>query len=423
VRKDRTGKIRGPKGRAYGPFVAGSGRAAIAIALRKAFKIRTCGSPMPKKVCLQYHLGNCDGPCEGKVSLEDYRARVGEMESLLANPGRIEAYSQVLSEKMRQASVAQNFELAIRYRGAWQSLASLSHRQKMDNTHDKDQDHIVCMAHEGHAVVQVWPMVRGVIRDRLRYEFDYVEEDPVGAFLERFYADGRPIPRHVYAQPMPKEGEMAALTAHLARLRSGAVSILPVPSRGPTFELMRLIERNMLMEKSQGADTALVVLQKELKLERPPLVIECFDVSNLAGTHVVASMVQLVNARPKKSEYRKFRIRTVVGQDDFASIKEAVFRRYRRLRDEGAGLPDLVLIDGGLGQLHAAKEALDELGVSLSLFSLAKQEEEVYGLELLHPLRLPKNNEGLHVLQRARDEAHRFVIGYNRKLKRKEMRG
>jgi len=130
-------------------------------------------------------------------------------------------------------------------------------------------------------------------------------------------------------------------------------------------------------------------------------------------------MVQFVNAAPKKSEYRKFKIRTVEGQDDFASMREAVFRRYRRLRDEGGAMPDMVLVDGGLGQLHAAKNALEQLDLQLPLFSLAKKEEEIYGEEFLAPLRLAKNNEALHVLQRARDEAHRFAINYGRKLKRK----
>ncbi|MCL6089196.1 MAG: excinuclease ABC subunit UvrC [Candidatus Marsarchaeota archaeon] len=416
VRKDRHGRIRGPKGRAYGPFMAGSGRAAVAIALRKAFKIRTCGNPLPKRICLQFHLGNCDGPCERRISLEDYRAQVGEMEKLLAHPDRIEQYSEVLSNKMREASLSQNFELAIQYRNAWQSLSGLSGGQKLDRLADKDEDYAVLMADKGHARAQVWRLVHGVLRERVKFEFDYVEQEPMGAFLQRYY-EGHPIPRTIYVSPKP--ADYSALERHLARLRGASVSILTSPSRGPAAELMRLIGRNIMAEEARGADPALVSLQKELKLERLPLVIECFDVSNLMGTHVVASMVQLADARPKKSEYRKFRIRTVEGQDDFASIKEAVFRRYRRLRDEGAPMPDLVLIDGGLGQLHAAKEALDELGVSLPLFSLAKENEEIYGLDMLHPLRLERRSEALHVLQRARDEAHRFVISYNRKLRRK----
>ncbi|MDE1797949.1 MAG: excinuclease ABC subunit C, partial [Candidatus Micrarchaeota archaeon] len=218
--------------------------------------------------------------------------------------------------------------------------------------------------------------------------------------------------------------EDAGLVEHyLSRLRNASVSLHQPPQHGPKADLLRLVEKNILAEKSGGADPALVRLQKEWNLARVPMVIECFDISNLGGKDVVASMVQLVNARPKKSNYRKFKMRTVVGQDDFASMKEAVFRRYRRLRDEGEPMPDLVLIDGGLGQLHAAKDALEQLELELPLYSLAKENEEVYGLELLYPLRMQKNNEALHVLQRARDEAHRFAIGYNRKLRKKALFG
>ena len=419
VRKDRQGKIRGPKGRAYGPFMSGSSNQVMGP-LRKTFKIRTCGSPIPKHLCLQYHLGNCDGPCEGKISPENYRAQVKQAEELLAHPNQVEEYLEGLGERMRLAAMRENFEEAMRYRNALQSLSGLSPRQKVDALADKDEDYIVLWAQGGQARAQTWRMVHGVIRDRLKFEFDYVESDPMGAFLERYY-EKHPVPRHIYLNRLPED---AGLTEHyLSRLRNASVSLHQPPQHGPKADLLRLVEKNILSEKSGGADPALVRLQKELELPRVPLVIECFDISNLAGKDIVASMVQLVNAHPKKSNYRKFKMRTVEGQDDFASMKEAVFRRYRRLRDEGEPMPDLVLVDGGLGQLHAAKDALEQLELELPLFSLAKENEEVYGLEMLYPLRMAKNNEALHVLQRARDEAHRFAIGYNRKLRAKAMFG
>ena len=416
VRKDRNGKIRGPAGRAYGPFMTGAG--GVITLIRNTFGLRPCNLPVGKRLCLQYHLGNCSGACGGKISREDYAKDVEAAEAIIAHPERMEEYAQGLEEKMKDEAAADNFEKAMRLRDAVRSLRGIANRSKMDSATDRDEDYAVLWGESGHARAQVWSMKHGVIRDRLKYEFDYVEQDPFEAFLERFY-ETHEIPRRVFVNRLPQDAGL--LEQHLARLRAGQFSFELPPSRGAKTSLMRLIEKNMLSEKSAGADAGLALLQKELGLDRIPLVIECFDVSNLGGKQIVASMVRLVNAKPKKSDYRKFRIRTVSGQDDFASMKEAVFRRYRRLRDEGTPLPDLVLVDGGLGQLHSAKDALDQLGLEIPLYSLAKENEEVYGLEMLHPLRLDKRNEALHVLQRARDEAHRFAIGYNRKLRKKEM--
>ncbi len=423
VRKDRHGKIRGPAGKAFGPFMTGSAGRMLGP-LRKSFHIRTCGSPMPRHVCLQYHLGNCDGPCEGHITREEYAQRIRRAQEILSKPERLGSYVDELETRMRQAAGTGRFEEAIRIREAWRSLSGLSHRQKVEALDERDEDYVVLWDEDGRARAQVWRMVHGVIRERLKFEFDHVEtgQDLLAAFLVRYY-EKHPIPRNVYAHSPPDGENLSALEKHLARLRGGSVHLSRPPSRGSKLELMRLIEKNMLSEKSGSADPALLRLQKELGLDRLPLVIECFDISNLGGEHVVGSMVQLLNAKPNKGAYRKFKIRTVVGQDDFASIKEVVFRRYRRLRDESQPMPDLVLIDGGLGQLHAAKDALDQLGLSLPLFSLAKEDEEVYGLDMLAPLRMDKRNEALHVLQYARNEAHRFVIAYNRKLRTKKMFG
>ena len=412
VRKDRHGKIRGPPGKVYGPFMAGA--SGLIRLIRNTFGLRPCNLPVGKRLCLQYHLGNCSGACGGRISQEEYAAHVKEAEDIVAHPTEMEKYLTGLEEKMKDESSIGNYEKAMRLRDAIRSLRGLTNRSKMDSASDKDEDYAVLWTEEGHARAQVWRMVHGVIRDRLKYEFEFVESDAMEAFLQRFY-ETHTIPRRIFVNSMPADADL--LGEYFARVRGHSFSIEHAPSRGAAADLMRLIEKNMLSEKSAGADPALAALQREMKLDGIPLVIECFDVSNLAGQDIVASMVQLVNARPKKSEYRKFKIRTVVGQDDFASIKEAVFRRYRRLRDEGTAMPDLVLIDGGLGQLHAAKDALDQLDLELPLFSLAKENEEIYGLEMSRPIVLDKRNEGLHVLQRARDEAHRFVISYNRKLR------
>lgn len=417
-RKNRHGSHSGPAGKLYGPFM-NSGRTLLLGPLRKAFKIRTC-SKLPKKVCLQYHMGFCSGPCEGKIGKQEYLEGVRRVESLLSDEKNIDAYVGELRMRMRKASLSHDFEEAIRMRDSIRALQGLSSRQKIDTLSDRDEDYVAIVAENGRARAQVWRMVRGVIRERLKYEFDYVDEDIASSFLTAFYS-GRDVPRSIYMNRMPKDAQMVQFA--LAKIKGGAVSVSPAPTRGQKAGLMRLIEKNIFAQKAGGADPALVLLQKELSLPRIPLCIECFDISNLQGKYVVGSMVQLVNAAPKKSEYRKFKVRTVQGQDDFASMREVVFRRYRRLRDEGAGLPDMVLVDGGLGQLHAALDALKMLEIDLPLFSLAKEDEEIYGTEMLVPLRLAKNSPALHVLQRARDEAHRFVITYHRKLRTKGMTG
>jgi len=258
--------------------------------------------------------------------------------------------------------------------------------------------------------------ISGVIRDRKKYEFEAVDE-PLSEFLPRFYEAGG-IPRRIYVEKEPESRE--ALEKYLSERRGGAVSIL-VPERGDKKGLLELLRKNILLEISGTADPALVELQHELSLPAIPRTIECFDVSNLFGTNVVGSMVQLVNGKPNKSSYRKFKIRTVEGQDDFASMKEIVFRRYYRLKLEQSKLPDLIVIDGGPGQLSAALTALSELQLEVPVVSLAKEFEEIYSPERAMPLRLPHSSAALKVLQYARDEAHRFVISYHRLLRKKRL--
>jgi excinuclease ABC subunit C len=194
-----------------------------------------------------------------------------------------------------------------------------------------------------------------------------------------------------------------------------------VPEKGDRKKLLEMLRKNILLEISGNADPSLVELQRELSLPAIPRTIECFDVSNLFGSSVVGSMVQFVNARPNKGAYRRFRIRTVEGQDDFASMKEIVFRRYYRIKKEGGAMPDLIVIDGGPGQLNAALSALGELSLSAPCISLAKEFEEIYHPDFAEPIRLSRRSAALKVLQYARDEAHRFGISYHRLLRKKSM--
>jgi excinuclease ABC subunit C len=237
-------------------------------------------------------------------------------------------------------------------------------------------------------------------------------------FLKAFYATSQ-IPREILLNKTcwDSNEEKRALEAFLSSKRSGPVS-LTVPRRGNKQALVKLAEKNL--ESTLDKDSALIDLQSALNLQVLPRVIECFDVSNLGQEHVVSGMVRFTDAKPDKRNYRKFKIKTVSGQDDFASVNEVVTRRYRRLLEEKAPLPDLVIIDGGLGQASAAKKALDSLGLKIPLIALAKEREEIYLPDYSVPLKFDEDSRMMLLLRKIRDETHRFSLGYN--LKRREMK-
>jgi len=237
-------------------------------------------------------------------------------------------------------------------------------------------------------------------------------------FLKSFYSINQ-IPREILLSTpcWQDKAEKAALQEFLSSRRGAAVTLI-IPKRGNKLALVKLAQKNI--ESIVQEDNALVDLQAALNLPILPRVIECFDISNLGQEHIVSGMVRFTNAKPDKKNYRKFRIKTVVGQDDFASVNEVVSRRYKRLIEEEADLPDLVVIDGGLGQVGAAKTALQSLGLQLPLIGLAKEREEVYIPDDSTPMLFDKNSRMMLFLRQVRDETHRFALGYN--LKRREMK-
>ncbi|PIN83810.1 excinuclease ABC subunit C, partial [Candidatus Micrarchaeota archaeon CG11_big_fil_rev_8_21_14_0_20_47_5] len=228
-------------------------------------------------------------------------------------------------------------------------------------------------------------------------------------FMLAHYAEGN-IPQKIYVQE--EFGGRKALEGYLGGIAGSRVAIT-VPQKGDKKKLLELLAKNMESE----IPVALVKLRRALSLREIPRVIECFDVSNLGKEGIVGAMVRFVDGKPDKGNYRKFKIKEVKGQDDFASMKEIVFRRYLRLGRENAEMPNLVLVDGGVGQLNSAMKALSELGVDLECISLAKEEEKVYSPKFSQPIALPKTDEGLKILMHARDEAHRFAISYQRKVR------
>jgi len=416
VRRSRGGKVRA-RGKLFGPFTSGSAYVLVASTLRKIFKIRTC-RPNQGRPCLQYHLGFCTGVCAGLITEQQYAEQVEKVKEVLSGGKKLEAVLDEMGGEMRRASQQKHYELALQLRNSIHSLSSLLERQKFESEATANEDFVSLVEHQGKVYVQLFRQIGGVIRDRKKFEFDAVDEDVLGEFLPRFYEAGG-IPRRIYVE----EGSSGkpAIEEYLSSKRGGPVSIL-VPEKGDKRKLLELLHKNIMLEISGTADPALVDLQHELGLPAIPRVIECFDISNLFGSSIVGSMVQFVNGKPNKSNYRRFRIRTVEGQDDFASMKEIVFRRYYRIKKEGSAPPDLIVIDGGPGQLNAALSAISELQLAIPCVSLAKEFEEIYDPDRGVPIRLPKSSGALKVLQYARDEAHRFGISYHRLLRKKKMK-
>jgi len=416
VRKNRIGKV-AARGKLYGPFLSGSAYVLVAYTLRKIFKIRTCRLGQ-KRPCLQYHLGFCTGVCAGLVTRGQYMVQVKKLQDALSGGKKLEVVMEEMEGEMREAAKKKQFERALELRNSLQSLSSLLERQKFEREGEGNEDFIALLEHNGNAYAQLFRQIGGVIRDRRKYEFMPLSGDAMSEFLPRFYEAGG-IPRRIYVEKEPESRD--ALEKYLAERRGGPVGIL-VPEKGDKKGLLELLRKNILLEISGTADPALVELQHELSLSAIPRTIECFDVSNLFGTNVVGSMVQFVNGKPSKGNYRRFKIKTVEGQDDFASMKEIVFRRYYRIKKENSQLPDLIVIDGGPGQLSAALSALSELQLEAPVVSLAKEFEEIYSPERALPIRLARSSAALKVLQYARDEAHRFVISYHRLLRKKKFR-
>ena len=416
VRRSRGGRINA-KGKVYGPFTSGSAYVLVASTLRKIFKLRTCRLGQ-KRPCLQYHLGFCTGVCAGLVSEEEYATHVDRLKEVLSGGKKLEKVIDEMEEEMEKAAKGRQFERALQLRNSIRSLSSLLEGQKIDSGSLADEDFVALAENKGNVLAQVFRQIGGVIRDRKKFEFaPPISGDYLSEFLPSFYEAGG-IPRRIYVENEPEE--KGALEKYLSAMRGGPVSIA-IPEKGDKRKLLDLLHRNILLEIGGNADPALVELQQELSLPTIPRIIECFDISNLFGTNIVASMVQFQNARPNKSNYRRFKIRTVETQDDFASMHEVVWRRYSHLKADKAQMPDLIVIDGGAGQLNAALSALSELQLAIPCISLAKEFEEIYDPDRSEPLQLPRSSPALKVLQYARDEAHRFVISYHRLLRKKKM--
>lgn len=416
ARRTRDGKFLG-KGNTYGPFTQGSSKLLTIGALRKAFQIRICKT-LPKKVCLEYHLGNCEGPCEFRNAQEMYPKHVKALEDVLKGKNQTKVFTKRLEDEMHQAAELQQFERAKEIRDTLIRLGSLQTRQKMEYVENSDEEYFGIGIREQSAVVMNFRMINGVIRDSDKFFFDLVGDNSFSNFLYQYYSTHK-IPKLIVVSELP---ENQKLLESLLSEQVGFAAKIILPAKGKKKDIINLIMKNINLVHSKGGDPGLVELKDILHLPVIPNVIECFDISNHGADFAVGSMSQFVGGRPNKSGYRKFRIKTVEGRDDFAMIGEVIKRRYFRLAEENSEMPDLIVIDGGKGQLNAAVKSLTALGLKLPCISLAKENEQIFVPKRKTPIVISKTKSSLQILQHARDETHRFGVAYNRTIRRNQIK-
>ena len=410
------------QGRYFGPFASVKGMNNILELLRNLYQIRTCRYDLSEKnikegkfkVCLEYHIGNCQGPCEALQSEESYNADIEQATNILK--GNLGVPRTYFREKMQEAAENLEFELAQQYKLKIELLAKYQAKSLVVNDHIGDTDVFTVVSDEQMAYVNYLKANKGAIvltkTIEVKKKLDESDEDILALVMielrERYRSTATEVLVNI---ELP--------------LELNGVSLV-IPKIGDKRKLVDMSIKNALYYKrerfnrvqdnKQRISRVVLKLQEDLRLKVPPVHLECFDNSNMQGTHPVASMVCFKNGRPSKKDYRKFNIKTVVGPDDFASMYEIVFRRYKRLLDEEIDLPNLIVIDGGKGQLSAACQALKDLGIygDIPIIGIAKRLEEIYRPEDPYPLHIDKKSESLKLIQRARDEAHRFAITFHR---------
>jgi excinuclease ABC subunit C len=398
------------EGSFFGPFVSARERDHILHAVKRAFGLRTCRR-LPKRACLRNHMGSCSAPCIGGTTPEDYALRVKRVEALLK--GQSTDLIRDLKSEMAGRAKDQDFEQAMALRDQIEAVEHLATRQKVERRRDHDEDIINYLETEEKVYLMLFSVERGTLAEKEEFIFDASPE-----FMEEFlvqYYSGNVPPKELI---LPN-GVSLPIADFLTLQRGNRVQVT-VPLKGEKKQLLDLVRKN-LEQTFFGEKLRVEALGDALHLPAPPSAIECFDISHLSGTSTVGSMVRFIDGRPEKKGYRRFKIRTVGGVDDTAAIAEVVRRRYSRLVREGTPLPDLVIIDGGKGQLSAAKAALSEVKVDLPLISIAKKQEEVFAPGFSFPLPLDKKSPASLLIREIRDEAHRFAVAYHRLLRRKKV--
>ena len=398
------------EGTYFGPFTSAEKRDAILRLANNLFQMRTCRK-IPKKPCLRAHMDYCSAPCAGMITKEEYKQQVEDVKKMLS--GRDEELLAELRARMSTAAKNKAYEQAKAFRDQIAGIEFLKEKQNMETDRKYDQDIINYLVDGDVVHLAVFNAERGILTNKDEFEFDYSRE-----FLEEFilqYYDMGVIPREII---VPEEvGE--ALATYLSEKRGAPVKII-VPQKGEKKDLLDLVKKNV--EKLYKEDELnLADLRDKLGLEKIPHIIECFDISHIQGADSVGSMIRFLDGKPDKSNYRRFKIKTIEGIDDPAMIAEVVRRRYLRLLEEKKELPDLIVIDGGRTQLSAAYKELRNLGLKTPVIGLAKRLEEIYFPGLAEPQCIDHKTSALKLLQRVRDEAHRFAVKYHRVLRKKRV--
>jgi excinuclease ABC subunit C len=440
-RIERTRRLPDDGSRYFGPYASASSVDASMNLIRRIFPFRTCsieireGQRALARPCLLYHIKRCQGPCIEAIDKAAYAHDIEQV--MLFLEGHQEQVSRALRSDMETAAEALQFERAATLRDKVRAIERTMESQKMAGFAKRVLDVLGYARSGNEAAVQLFAIRDGKTMNRdiflLENLGDASDEEALTSFVKQYYARAGSIPPRVLVpMPLPETSELEEFLASRARRKVDLVR----PQRGEGRKLMVLAARNaaetlareqVRFLSDQGkTEQALAELADALALPAPPERIECYDISTIGGTSTVGSMVVFEEGQPRTGEYRRFRIKDVVGQDDFASHQEILRRRFHRALDEKEGaaeqlrwrLPDLVVIDGGKGQVSAAREVLDDLGLhDLPLAGLAKEREEIFLPGQREPIVLPATSGALYLLQRLRDEAHRFAITYHRQVR------
>jgi len=408
----------------FGPYVPGGLARKTLKLISRYFMIRQCNREIGKKryqPCLNYQIKRCLAPCAGLVSREEYAEAVEDVKLFLRGKNR--ELIDKLKEKMERASANLEFEKAARFRDAIALIERISERQRMAMTSFDEEDYFGYYEQEGMLSLEVFHVRRGLVVGRREFFFEELPMADYARFLssviEQYYLEQHFIPRRIYV-PLEPEGK-ELLEEWLSERREGKV-VITVPQRGKKRGIMELAIENAriaLANRIGGEEGELAHLKRDLSLPKLPRRIEAFDISTVFGADTVASLVVFIGGKPAKEEYRHFKIEPSGKPDDYKAMAEVVLRRYRRVLKEGGELPDLILIDGGRGQVNAACSSLTTLDIDfIPVIGLAKEEELIYKLEEKEPIRLMDNSPSLKLLQRIRDEAHRFAITFHRRKRR-----
>lgn len=432
----RKRNINQEKGRYYGPYTNIRAMHSTLDFLKKIFPLRQCKTPKFKnRPCLYYHIGKCLAPCQNMVTSEEYKAIVHQAELFLS--GKQSELMKQLMDQIQKYSEAEQFEKAARLRDSYFDLQKTLEKQKVVYENTKLNEDVISLQHEDGILAIVIMMIReGRLIDKKDFTYDVEEEDKTeffATFFKEYYNTlSLEFPDRIVSNELESVGDKPLYEEWLNIISGKKVKI----SYGKTpqgKELQSLADKNakVILDNAKLSKMSKIrddfnnigsYLKEKLKLNNFPYRMECYDISHIQGTNTVASMVTFINGLSKKSEYRKFKVKSTEGKpDDFMSMKEVLTRRLSRLGEKGWDKPDLIIIDGGKGQLSSVMQIVEDMGISgIDFVSLAKRQEEVFLPYTSKSILLPRESSALFLIQRIRDEAHRFAITYHRKLRSKK---